>query len=97
MQTKRFQRRKEDFACEHCGANVIGNGYTNHCSQCLWSKHVDVNPGDRAAVCGGMMEPLRVEGSIDDLTLAHRCGVCGYEKRNKVVSGDNINALLPVK
>ena len=25
-----------------------GNGYTNHCSQCLWSKHVDINPGDRS-------------------------------------------------
>ena len=24
------------------------NGYTNHCSQCLWSKHVDINPGDRS-------------------------------------------------
>jgi len=24
------------------------NGYTNHCSQCLWSKHVDINLGDRS-------------------------------------------------
>ena len=97
MQTKKFKKRKENFVCEHCGTNVVGDGYTNHCPHCLWSKHVDVNPGDRAAVCGGMMEPVRLEGSVDDLTLIHRCGVCGHEKRNKVVPGDNIDAPLPIQ
>ena len=52
---KKFIKVKEDFVCEHCGAEVKGDGYTNHCPKCLWSKHVDVHPGDRAAECGGMM------------------------------------------
>ena len=58
---KLFQKTVEDFICEHCGNKVAGDGYTNHCPNCLWSKHVDVNPGDRAAICGGMMKAVKVE------------------------------------
>ena len=55
-----FIRKTEDFICENCGAVVVGNGYTNHCPVCLYSKHVDRSPGDRAAGCGGLMEPVAV-------------------------------------
>ena len=58
MMTKKFQRTKEDFTCEKCNLVVNGSGYTNHCPRCLWSKHVDVNPGDRQATCQGFMEPV---------------------------------------
>jgi len=51
---KKFQKKKEDFKCEKCGREVIGTGYTNHCPDCLWSKHVDVNPGDRQSKCLGL-------------------------------------------
>ena len=51
----RFTRVVEDFTCGQCGAAVTGDGYTNHCPLCLWSRHVDINPGDRAAECGGLM------------------------------------------
>ena len=56
-----FQKKIENFTCGDCGAKVKGNGYTNHCPVCLWSKHVDVNPGDRQNICGGMMRPVAVE------------------------------------
>jgi hypothetical protein len=97
MLTKKFQKRKEDFMCEHCSFEVKGTGYTNHCPQCLWSKHVDVNPGDRAATCGGMMKPVRVETEkgLKQL-LTHRCEKCGYEKRNRLEIGDNFDAVLAV-
>ncbi|MGC8981457.1 MAG: RNHCP domain-containing protein [Minisyncoccia bacterium] len=58
---KKFQRRIEDFRCERCGTFVKGTGYIDHCPNCLWSKHVDINPGDRKANCGGMMKPKGVE------------------------------------
>ena len=58
---KKFQKHTEDFTCEHCGAFLQGNGYTNHCSRCLWSKHVDNSPGDRANSCRGLMKPIAVE------------------------------------
>lgn len=89
-----FKRVVEDFVCEECGARVGGSGYTNHCPKCLWSKHVDVNPGDRAEDCGGMMEPVRVEGSSPSYTLLHRCVKCGREQRNMVSPHDNMEQIL---
>lgn len=94
METKRFQRTVEDFVCEHCGAQVSGNGYTNHCPRCLWGKHVDVNPGDRAETCGGMMEPLALEGSSPDYKILHRCTRCRAERRISVSLDDDADAIL---
>ena len=92
--TRKFIRRIEDFACEHCGEQVSGSGYTNHCPRCLWSKHVDVNPGDRAASCEGMMKPVRVEQDDNEYVLVHRCEHCGAEKRNRVSASDSRDALV---
>jgi|SRR3989338_1062139 len=96
MQRKKFQRKIEDFTCERCGHHAIGDGYTNHCSQCLWSKHVDVHPGDRAAPCGGMMKPVAVEGTTPTYTLLHRCERCGYERRNTVRPADSPETLIAI-
>jgi len=90
---KKFTKTIEDFVCAHCGKKVKGNGFTNHCPDCLWSKHVDVNPGDRAEECGGMMEPVAFEGSVAQYYVVQRCQVCGHERRNKLKSGDNLLAL----
>lgn len=89
-----FKKTTEDFNCENCGNFVVGNGYTNHCPKCLWSKHVDVYPGDRAASCGGMMKPAGVVKESDDFVITHICERCNYQKRNKVSKGDDFDVLL---
>lgn len=95
MMSKKFRRRIEDFVCEKCGASVTGDGYTNHCPQCLWSKHVDINPGDRAAACLGLMEPVSVEGSTGaGYKIRHRCVICQQERFNGVVKDDSPDALI---
>lgn len=91
---KKFNRRIEDFICEHCGAEVHGNGYTNHCPNCLWSKHVDVNPGDRAADCGGLMEPVDVELKNGEYILLQKCKKCGHLRKNKVSPEDNFEEII---
>ena len=55
---KRFNMINEDFICENCGAKVSKSDYTarDHCPLCLYSKHVDINPGDRANNCKGLMD-----------------------------------------
>ena len=92
--SKKFQRTREDFVCEKCGFEVRGNGYTNHCPRCLWSKHVDVNPGDRKANCQGLMEPIGVGSQKGEYIITHRCTKCGAEKRNKAGKDDNFDALI---
>lgn len=94
--SKQFIRTKEDFVCEKCGHSVNGTGYTNHCPSCLWSKHVDNHPGDRAALCGGLMEPREVSHEGGEQILTHVCIRCGHSKRNKVIKGDNFETLLMV-
>ena len=84
----------ENFVCQNCGALTIGDGYTNHCPHCLWSKHVDQYPGDRAESCGGMMEPVLLEGSSPDYRILHRCQRCGFERVNAVQAEDSTDASL---
>jgi len=91
---RQFTRRIEDFTCEQCGDDVRGSGFTNHCPKCLWSKHVDVNPGDREASCGGMMEPIRIEQKGKEERIMYRCTVCSYERYNIVTSRDSRKALI---
>ena len=92
--SQKFQRKKEDFICEHCGHHAIGTGYTNHCPACLWSKHVDINPGDRAEICGGLMKPVAVEIERGEYILIHKCQKCGIRKRNKASKNDNFENIL---
>lgn len=94
MSSRKFQRTTEDFVCEHCNAPVHGSGYTNHCPQCLWCKHVDINPGDRKETCRGLMRPLRIEPRGKERVIIHTCLTCHTEKRNKVADNDNFDAIL---
>ena len=98
MESKLFQRRKENFTCEVCGAQVVGNGYTNHCPACLCSKHVDINPGDRAALatCGGIMRPVGLEIKNGRKIILHRCEKCGFKRKNEVAPEDDGNAVIRV-
>jgi len=92
--SKKFQRKKEDFKCYHCGIEVKGNGYTNHCPNCLWSLHVDINPGDRQAKCGGKMVPSSVFKKNGEYFLIHKCEKCVLEKNNKVSDKDNFDKVI---
>ena len=84
-----FKRTIEDFVCEHCGENATGDGYTNHCPKCLWSKHVDVEPGDRGAGCKGLMEPVGLEIKSGEERIIHRCVRCGKEQPNRISTADS--------
>jgi len=92
--TSKFKRTVENFVCEHCGVQVTGNGYTNHCPKCLWSKHVDINPGDRANYCHDLMQPIGIEKHGDTTNVVHKCVKCGFTKHNKSTSEDNFETIL---
>ena len=92
---KRFIKTIEDFICEKCGTCVTGNGYTNHCPICLWSKHVDEHPGDRAASCGGAMEPMSARvSSGGSFRIIHRCLLCGFIRAQTAAREDNSERLI---
>lgn len=93
MESKRFQKNDSGFVCAHCGREVPPLGVTSrdHCPYCLWSIHVDINPGDRANPCGGAMEPIRVQPDTRrGYIILYRCTKCGEEHRNRAayLTGD---------
>lgn len=92
-----FIKRTEDFRCENCGLENIGNGFTNHCSRCVYSKHVDVSPGDRLETCGGLMKPIFVSYTNKEEYILHKCIKCGFERKNKIQEDDSIEALTKVQ
>ena len=96
MQKKKFQRKKEDFVCENCGQKNSGDGYTNHCFKCLYSKHVDVNPGDREADCGGLMEPIDTYQKDGVYYIKHKCLKCDFEKNNSVSRNDSFEKIIEI-
>jgi DNA-directed RNA polymerase subunit RPC12/RpoP len=75
----------DGFTCARCGAAVLplaAGGFRNHCPECLWSRHVDVVPGDRSAGCGGLMEPVGLEGAEGSgWYVVHQCTDCGARRR----------------
>ncbi|MDR0367310.1 MAG: RNHCP domain-containing protein [Rickettsiales bacterium] len=93
---RRFTRLIEDFVCVNCGAEVKGDGYTNHCPECLCSLHVDENPGDRACGCQGLMRPVGVEEKRGETVIIHRCIKCGAVKKNRSAANDKFDAKLAV-
>lgn len=94
---KRFQRKIENFVCDNCGFEVLGNGYTDHCPKCLFSKHVDINPGDRESNCCGLMEPIGFEIKHGEYIIKYKCLKCGYLHNVKTVKEDDIDVLLGLK
>lgn len=89
------------FVCEHCGRAVravTDGGYRNHCPFCLYSKHLDETPGDRADECGGLMEPTGLLASKKGLQIVHCCIRCGAVRVNKIAEitdqPDDIEAIV---
>jgi hypothetical protein len=91
---KKFTKTKEDFVCAHCGVQVSGSGYTNHCPKCLYSRHVDINPGDRLNSCKGMMKPVNLEMDHGEYVIIHACEKCAAVKNNKASKNDSFDELL---
>lgn len=92
--SQKFIKNKEDFVCLNCRQEVSGDGYTNHCPACLWSRHVDVFPGDRKENCWGLMEPIQLERKGNGFIIVHRCLNCGLERGNKTGADDDIGEYL---
>lgn len=86
MTEKRFRTLDEGFLCAHCGEKVRPNEVTSrdHCPKCLYSLHVDINPGDRQNPCRGTLRPVSAEPHPKKgFVIIYRCEKCGAVVRNK--------------
>ena len=78
------------FNCEQCATEVLpltNGSYRNHCPYCLYSKHVDAMPGDRASGCDGSMRPVGlVYKRRKGFQIVHECLRCGEKRPNRVAT-----------
>lgn len=88
--------RDDDFICENCHKNVTKLGYTarDHCPYCLYSKHVDINPGDRENECGGMLEPIGIEKFKNTYKIIYKCQKCHQIHKNIISNDDNFEKII---
>ena len=91
----------ESFKCKICDRLVVpagaGSEHRNHCPYCLSSQHLDNEPGDREAECGGVMEAIGVwvrKGG--EWAIIHRCRICGHLSSNRCAADDNPLKLMSV-
>ncbi len=95
---KRLIARKEPFICANCQTEnfVLPGKPLNHCSNCLYSLHVDDQvPGDRLSTCQGLMKPATVcLGRKSSYVIVHQCIQCGKVIPNQAAPNDNIDLLI---
>ncbi len=91
----------ESFVCKVCGTLVVpagaGSLHRNHCPKCLSSIHLDDEPGDRASLCNGIMDPVSVwvrKGG--EWAVIHRCRLCGTLSSNRIAADDNPILLMSI-
>lgn len=92
---------KDSFICKVCGRLVVSDGagscHRNHCPNCLSSLHLDMEPGDREADCGGIMDAIAVwVRKNGEWAIIHRCRRCGHISSNRVAADDNPMKLMSI-
>lgn len=88
--------RDEAFVCEHCHQMVQKLNYTarDHCPHCLYSKHVDIFPGDRKNECQGLLKPIGIEKFKDTYKIIYQCETCGQTHKNIMAKDDTMDKII---
>lgn len=95
---KNFSKLDEEFICENCNKKVSKLNYTSrdHCPYCLYSKHVDIYPGDRANECKGLLVPVGIEKFKDTYKIIYKCKECNELHKNIVAKDDDFNEIINI-
>lgn len=93
---KKFNMLDESFICENCGYDVNKLDYSarDHCPKCLYSKHVDIMPGDRLNECQGLMKPISIEKYKNTYKIIYKCLKCGQLHKNIMATDDNYDMII---
>ena len=94
-----FTKNDDEFICLNCDYKVPKLNYTSrdHCPKCLCSLHIDINPGDRANDCKGLLIPYSCSpSSKKGYVITYKCSKCGKFHNNKSADDDSKETLFKV-
>lgn len=93
---KNFTMKDEEFICENCKNKVSKLNYTarDHCPFCLYSKHVDIMPGDRMNTCLGLLKPIGIEKFKNTYKIIYQCEKCKQIHKNIMANDDNMDLVI---
>lgn len=93
---KLFQKNNGSFVCKNCGKEVSKHPSSSrdHCNYCLYSLHVDINPGDRANNCLGLMRPVGLDIRNGKTQIVYECQKCNKRHKNIVAPDDNQELII---
>lgn len=97
MQDKKFKMIDENFTCINCKTKVKPLGYTarDHCPNCLYSLHLDINPGDRKSTCKGLLKPVGIEkNKKGNYKIIYKCEKCNMIHKNIAAKDDNMEEII---
>lgn len=96
MNLKKFNMVDEEFICENCGKHVTKLNYTarDHCPYCLYSKHVDILPGDRSNNCHGLLKPIGIEKFKQTYKIIYECEKCHQNHKNIMANDDDMELII---
>lgn len=91
-----FTKNNQGFGCVICGAEVPPHPSSSrdHCSNCLYSLHIDINPGDRLNSCKGLLEPVGIELKKGEKRILYKCQNCGGRVVNMAAPDDNSEEIV---
>ena len=91
-----FKKRNESFVCINCNKKVKSHPSScrDHCNHCLFGLHVDVDPGDRASNCKGILEPVGIRKKNGKEQIVYKCGKCKELRYCKISPDDNFEIIL---
>ncbi len=93
---KKFNMIDEEFVCDNCSKLVSKLNYSarDHCPYCLYSKHVDIYPGDRKNNCMGQLKPIGIEKHKNTYKIIYKCKNCKKTHKNIMAIDDNMNIII---
>lgn len=96
--TRKFVKNNQGFRCIVCATEVPPHPSSSrdHCNRCLYSLHVDINPGDRMNSCQGILEPAGLDLKRGEKRIVYRCRVCKAVVVNAVAPDDDEDKLIGI-
>lgn len=96
MEEKKFQKNNESFDCKNCGLSTPPHPSSSrdHCVNCLYSLHVDINPGDRLNECKGLLKPVGLRTKNGKQQIVYKCEVCSKTTYCIVAPDDNRELII---